>query len=126
MNAARHADLAVSRIAAAIGEPARCRDAFLPVGRAARTSTELASRGRRQAVDRQRPSESAEVGGTGQGVRAGQAPLLQFGRPGVARALEGLSVLAGGPPRFVPAADALAAAPHLLRPHGGNARRGAA
>jgi DNA-binding transcriptional ArsR family regulator len=96
-------DLAVSRIAAAIGEPARARILYSLLDNRARTSTELA------AIAEISPSTASahlsrlsferlikvHVQGRHKYYRLEGSP--------VARVLEGLSVLAGGArPRFVP------------------------
>ena len=96
-------DAAVSRIAAAIGEPARARILYCLMDGRARTSTELAI--------------VAEVGTSTASVHLNRlkterlVKVLVQGKhryyslegPNVASALEGLSVLAGGSPdRFVP------------------------
>ena len=87
---------AVSRIAAAIGEPARARMLYCLMDGQARTSTELAVGGGREPVDRERPPESAEGAAPGEGARPGEASLLQPGGTRGGPALEALSVLAGG------------------------------
>jgi|ERR1039457_5239757 DNA-binding transcriptional ArsR family regulator len=103
MNVHPDADAAVSRIAAAIGEPARVRMLYCLMDGRARTSTELAI--------------VAEVGTSTASVHLNRlkterlVKVLVQGKhryyslegPNVASALEGLSVLAGGSPdRFVP------------------------
>ena len=104
MNAVRHVDAVVSTIAAAIGEPARARILYCLVDGRARTSTEL--------------SVVAEVSPSTTSVHLhrlkaaqlvavlvqGKHRFYRLAGPDVARALEGLSVLAGTPRKtFVPA-----------------------
>ena len=92
-----HADVAVSRIAAAIGEPARARMLYCLADGRARTSTELGVVGRREPLDRERPPQSPQDRAAGHRLRAGQTPLLQPERRRASpRALEALSVVAGG------------------------------
>lgn len=103
-------DRAVARIAAAIGEPARARILFCLMDRRARTSTELA------VVAEVAPSTaSAHLARL---HRAGLVTIVTQGRhryytlrgPEVARALEGLSALAGRTnAKFLPKT------PHRLR-----------
>jgi DNA-binding transcriptional ArsR family regulator len=103
MNAEQHADTRVSRIAAAIGEPARARILYCLLDGHARTSTEL-----------------AVVAGVGPSTASAHLNRLKAERlvkvfvqgkhryyslegPNVASVLEGLSVLAGGVrDKFVP------------------------
>jgi DNA-binding transcriptional ArsR family regulator len=96
MDVEPYADAAVSRIAAAIGEPARARMLFCLMDGHARTSTEL--------------SVVADVGPSTGSVHLhrlkiahlvkvlvrGKHRFYSLGAPDVASALEGLSVLAGG------------------------------
>ncbi len=96
MNVKSHADAAVSKIAAAIGEPARARMLYCLMDGHARTSTEL--------------SVVAEVSPSTASVHLGKLKAANLVRvlvqgkhrffsldgPDVASALEGLSVLAGG------------------------------
>jgi DNA-binding transcriptional ArsR family regulator len=96
MNVEHHADLAVSRIAAAIGEPARVRILYCLLDGHARTSTELA------VVAGVSPSTASvhlhrlhsehliKV------LVQGKHRYYSLEGPNVAGALEGLSVLAGG------------------------------
>jgi DNA-binding transcriptional ArsR family regulator len=103
MNAVNHPDLAVSRIAAAIGEPARVRMLYCLLDGHARTSTELAAVG-----DVSPSTASAHL------KRLTKERLIKVFIQGkhryyslegheVASALEGLSVLVGGNLRtFVP------------------------
>jgi DNA-binding transcriptional ArsR family regulator len=98
-----HADLAVSRIAAAIGEPARVRILYCLLDGHARTSTELA------VVAEVSPSTaSAHLNRltTERLVKVlvqGKHRYHSLASPDVASALEGLSALAGGAcDKFVP------------------------
>ena len=103
MNVKNHADAAISRIAAAIGEPARARMLYCLMDGHARTATEL--------------SVVAEVSPSTASVHLnrlkierlvkvqvqGKHRFYSLGGPDVASALEGLSVLAGGlRHKFVP------------------------
>src|SRR3984885_7628817 len=96
-------DAAVSRIAAAIGEPARARMLYCLVDGRARTSTELAmvadvspSTGSVH-LNRLRAERLVKV------AVQGKHRYYSLEGPNVANALEGLSVLAGGSrTRFVP------------------------
>jgi DNA-binding transcriptional ArsR family regulator len=103
MNVERHADAAVSRIAAAIGEPARARILYCLVDGHARTSTELS------VVAEVSPSTTSvhlHRLTTARLVKVlvqGKHRFYSLEGPDVANALEGLSVLAGGRrDRFVP------------------------
>ena len=96
-------DLAVSRIASAIGEPARARILYSLMDGHARTSTELAIVARvspsTASVHLTRLKDSHLVKVSVQGKHR----YYSLEGPGVARALEGLSVLAGAPRvKFVP------------------------
>lgn len=97
MDVESHADLAVSRIAAAIGEPARVRMLYCLVDGHARTSTELA------VVAEVSPSTASVHLNrlrTEHLVRVhvqGKHRYYSLEGPHVARALEGLSILAGRP-----------------------------
>lgn len=103
MNVEHSADLAVSSIAAAIGEPARARILYCLLDGHARTSTELAV-----VADVGASTASAHL----KRLKAerlvrmyvqGKHRYYNLEGPNVARALEGLSVLAGGAPeKFVP------------------------
>jgi len=103
MNVEDHADVAVSRIAAAIGEPARARMLFSLVDGHARTSTELAI-----VADVSPSTASVHLNR----LRAehlvkvhvqGKHHYYSLEGPNVASALEGLSVLAGrSREKFVP------------------------
>jgi DNA-binding transcriptional ArsR family regulator/DNA-binding PadR family transcriptional regulator len=96
MNAENYSDLAVSEIAAAIGEPARVRMLYSLLDGHARTSTELAI------VAEVSPSTaSAHLNRLKQEklVRVlvqGKHRYYSLGGTSVARALESLSILAGG------------------------------
>jgi DNA-binding transcriptional ArsR family regulator len=95
MNVDHHADLAAARIAAAIGEPARARMLYSLLDGRIRTSTELAviaevSPSTASAhLSRLKSDQLVKV------VVQGKQRLYSLKGPGVARALEGLSVLAG-------------------------------
>jgi DNA-binding transcriptional ArsR family regulator len=96
-------DLAVSRIASAIGEPARARILYSLMDGHARTSTELAIVARvspsTASVHLTRLKDSHLIKVSVQGKHR----YYSLEGPGVARALEGLSVLAGAPRnKFVP------------------------
>src|ERR1700683_1310646 len=103
MNVEEQADLAVSRIAAAIGEPARARMLYCLVDGHARTSTELAmladvspSTGSVH-LNRLKAERLVKVS------VQGKHRYYSLEGPNVAKALEGLSVLAGGfRGKFVP------------------------
>jgi DNA-binding transcriptional ArsR family regulator len=103
MNVDDQTDLAVSRIAAAIGEPARARMLYCLVDGHARTSTELAM------VADVSPSTGSVHLNRLKAERLvkvsiqGKHRYYSLEGPNVANALEGLSVLAGGfRDRFVP------------------------
>jgi DNA-binding transcriptional ArsR family regulator len=95
MDVAQYADDAVSRIAAAIGEPARARMLFCLVDGRARTSTELAVVANVSPstasvhLHRLRAAHLVNV------VVQGKHRYYSLEGPHVARALEGLSVIAG-------------------------------
>jgi DNA-binding transcriptional ArsR family regulator len=103
MDVMDHADLAVSRIAAAIGEPARARMLFCLMDGRARTSTELAA-----VADVTPSTASAHLNRLKaerlvRVVVQGKHRYYSLEGPNVASALEGLSVLAGSVrARFVP------------------------
>ncbi len=103
MNVERHPDEAVSRIAAAIGEPARARMLYCLADGHARTSTELAIVG---GVSPSTASVHLNRLKTERLVRVavqGKHRYYCLEGPNVASALEGLSVLAGGRRgKFVP------------------------
>jgi DNA-binding transcriptional ArsR family regulator len=103
MNVTEHVDVAVSRIAAAIGEPARARMLYCLVDGRARTSTELAM------VAEVSPSTASVHLNRLKTERLvkvfvqGKHRYYSLEEPHVASALEGLSVLAGGARgQFVP------------------------
>jgi DNA-binding transcriptional ArsR family regulator len=103
MDALTQADDAVSRIAAAIGEPARARILYCLVDGHARTSTELSVVAEVSPsttsvhLDRLKAAHLVNV------MVKGKHHFYSLAGPDVARALEGLSVLAGGrPDKFVP------------------------
>ena len=96
MNVEHPADAGVSRIAAAIGEPARARILYCLMDGHARTSTELAvvaevSPSTASAhLNRLKAEHLVRV------LVQGKHRFYSLKGPGVARVLEGLSVLAGG------------------------------
>ncbi len=96
MNAEDHADVAVYTIAAAIGEPARARILYSLVDGHARTSTELSvvadvsPSTTSVHLDRLKTAHLVNV------LVQGKHRFYSLAGPDVARALEGLSVLAGG------------------------------
>lgn len=96
------ADAGVCRIAGAIGEPARARMLYCLLDGRARTSTELAvvagvSPSTASAhLNRLRAERLVRV------AVQGKHRYYSLEGPNVASALEGLSVLAGGSPQFVP------------------------
>jgi DNA-binding transcriptional ArsR family regulator len=103
MNVEEHADLAVCRIAAAIGEPARARILFCLMDGHARTSTELA------VVANVSPSTTSvhlhrlKTAHLVKVLVQGKHRFYSLEGPDVAGTLEGLSVLAGGSrDKFVP------------------------
>lgn len=95
MNVGRDADDAVSRIAAAIGERARARMLYTLLDGHARTSTELAAMAEVSPstasvhLSRLKAEHLVKV------LVQGKHHYFSLGGPQVARALEGLSVLAG-------------------------------
>lgn len=97
MNVTRDTDAAVSRIAAAIGEPARARMLYCLMDGHARTSTELA------VVAEVSPSTASvhlnrlKTEHLVNVLVQGKHRFYSLEGPAVARALEGLSVLAGVP-----------------------------
>ncbi len=103
MNVERRADAAVSRIAAAIGEPARARILYCLMDGHARTSTELA-----MVADVSPSTASVHLNRLKTEhllsvFVQGKHRYYSLEGPNVANALEGLSVLAGGArARFVP------------------------
>jgi DNA-binding transcriptional ArsR family regulator len=103
MNVGHHADAAISRIAAAIGEPARARILYCLMDGHARTSTELS------VVAEVSPSTASvhlnrlKIARLVKVVIQGKHRFYSLEGPNVANALEGLSVLAGGArDKFVP------------------------
>jgi len=103
MNVARDTDAAVSRIAAAIGEPARARMLYCLMDGHARTSTELA------VVAEVSPSTASvhlnrlKTEHLVNVLVQGKHRYYSLEGPNVASALEGLSVIAGGSHyKFVP------------------------
>src|SRR4030095_6644731 len=105
MSVEHHTDAAVSRIAAAIGEPARARMLYCLMDGHARTSTELA------VVAEVSPSTASahlsrlKIERLVKVLVQGKHRFYSLEGPNVASALEGLSVLAGGPcDKFVPSA----------------------
>jgi DNA-binding transcriptional ArsR family regulator len=98
-----HAEAAISRIAAAIGEPARARMLYCLMDGHARTSTELS------VVAEVTPSTASvhlnrlKIAHLVKVLVQGKHRFYSLEGPNVARALEGLSVLAGGSrDKFVP------------------------
>jgi DNA-binding transcriptional ArsR family regulator len=103
MNVGNNPDDAVSRIAAAIGEPARARILYSLVDGQTRTSTELSVVAEVSPsttsvhLDRLKAANLVNV------AVKGKHRLYSLAGPDVARALEGLSILAGRPGKqFVP------------------------
>jgi DNA-binding transcriptional ArsR family regulator len=102
MNVELDADATVSRIAAAIGEPARARILYCLVDGHARTSTELSVVAQVSAstasvhLNRLKTAHLVKV------QARGKHRFYSLGGPDVASALEGLSVLAGARDKFVP------------------------
>jgi DNA-binding transcriptional ArsR family regulator len=103
MIAEDHADIAVSRIAAAIGEPARVRMLYCLLDGRARTSTELAI------VAGVSPSTASvhlnrlKIERLVRVLDQGKHRYYSLEGPNVASALEGLSVLAGeSPQQWIP------------------------
>jgi DNA-binding transcriptional ArsR family regulator len=103
MNVEHHPDAAISRIAAAIGEPARARILYCLMDGHARTSTELS------VVAGVSPSTASvhlnrlKTEHLVKLLVQGKHRFYSLGGPEVASALEGLSVLAGGSrEKFVP------------------------
>ena len=103
MDAEHHTDAAVSRVAAAIGEPARTRMLYCLLDGRARTSTELAIVAGVNPptasvhLTRLKTAHLVKV------IAQGKHRYYSLGGPNVARMLEGLSVFAGGSrSEFVP------------------------
>ncbi len=96
MNVIDDVDLVVSRIASAIGEPARARILYSLMDGHARTSTELAVAARvtpstaSAHLNRLKSEQLVKV------AKQGKHRYYTLPGPGVANVLEGLSVLAGG------------------------------
>lgn len=96
MNAERHVDVTVPAIAAAIGERARSRILYCLADGRARTSTELSVVANVSPsttsvhLDRLRAAQLVKM------LAQGKHHLYSLAGPDVARALEGLSILAGG------------------------------
>lgn len=105
MNVAPTPEIAVAGVAAAIGEPARARMLFCLMDGHARTSTELAI-----VAEVTPPTASAHLHRLRAGhlvavAAQGKHRYYRLAGPEVARALESLSVVAGGPRRpFAPTA----------------------
>lgn len=102
MDVGAHADSAVAAIAAAIGEPARTRMLYCLMEGHARTSTELAIVGGVAPSTASAHLDRLQAEGLVRVFVQGRHRYYSLAGPAVARALEGLSVLAGGQ-RFVPA-----------------------
>ncbi len=105
MDVVEHAEIGVSRIAAAIGEAARARILFCLMDGHARTSTELS------VVAEVSPSTASvhlqrlKTAHLVKVLVQGKHRFYSLGGPDVANALEGLTVLAGGSrDKFVPTA----------------------
>ena len=121
MRAAPHIDIGAAGVAATIGEPARARMLYRLLDGHARTSTELAAVGEVSAstasVHLAKMTRQRLVTVLSQGKHR----YYSLAGPSVARALEALTVVAGGAPgAFTPSTPAaFAPRAHLLRPHGG-------
>src|SRR6202040_3227609 len=96
MNADQHADAAVSRIAAAIGEPARARMLYSLVDGRARTSTELAMLAEVTPSTASVHLHRLEMQRLVKVFAQGKHRYYSLEGANVAAALEALSVLAGG------------------------------
>jgi DNA-binding transcriptional ArsR family regulator len=96
MDVEEPADLAVARIAAAIGEPARARMLFCLMDGHARTSTELAMAAEVTASTASAHLNRLKAESLVKAQVQGKYRYYSLDGPHVARALEGLSVLAGG------------------------------
>lgn len=96
MHADKSAEDAVSRIAAAIGEPARARILYSLVDGHARTSTELSIVGEISPSTTSVHLEKLKNADLVKVRLQGKHRFYSLAGPDVARALEGLSVLAGG------------------------------
>jgi DNA-binding transcriptional ArsR family regulator len=96
-------DVAISRIAAAIGEPARSRMLYCLMDGHARTSTELAIVGGVSPSTASVHLNRLKIENLVKVLVQGKHRYYSLGGPQVAAALEGLSVLAGGSrDKFVP------------------------
>jgi DNA-binding transcriptional ArsR family regulator len=103
MNVERHAEVAISRIAAAIGEPARARILYCLMDGRARTSTELAVVGEVSPSTASVHLNRLKIAHLVKVLVQGRHRFYSLEGPDVADALEGLSVLAGGSrDKFVP------------------------
>jgi len=103
MNVSDDPDAAVSRIAAAIGEPARARMLYTLVDGQARTSTELAMAAEVSPSTASAHLNRLKVENLVKVLVQGKHRYYSLQGPNVARMLEGLSVLAGGSRRkFIP------------------------
>src|SRR5581483_10759335 len=103
MNAEQGADLAASRIALAIGEPARARMLYSLVDNRARTSTELAILAEVSPSTASVHLHRLKVERLVKVTVQGKHRYYSLGGQEVARVLEGMSVLAGGRgDKFVP------------------------
>jgi len=127
MNVEHHADAAISRIAAAIGEPARARILYRLMDGHARTSTELS------VVAEVSPSTASAhlnrlmIAHLVKVLVQGKHRFYSLEGPDVASALEGLSVLAGGSrDKFVPSTPSRLRAARTCYDHGGHSGRIAA
>jgi DNA-binding transcriptional ArsR family regulator len=103
MNVGEHVDAAVARIASAIGEPARARMLYCLVDGRARTSTELAMLADVSPSTASLHLKRLKADRLVKVLAQGKHRYHSLEGPNVARALEGLSVLAGGSgSKFVP------------------------
>lgn len=96
MDVEQHNDLAVSRIAAAIGEPARARMLCALLDHRARTSTELAMIGGVNPSTASAHLSRLKAERLVRVLAQGKHRYYSLDGADVARALEGLSVIAGG------------------------------
>jgi DNA-binding transcriptional ArsR family regulator len=100
---AEHADSGAARIAAAIGEPARARMLYCLMDNHARTATELAVEAEVSPSTASVHLNRLKAEGLVRVLVQGKHRYYSLQGHDVARVLEGLSVLAGGPRReFVP------------------------
>jgi DNA-binding transcriptional ArsR family regulator len=103
MDVEHHADAAISRIAAAIGEPARARILYCLMDGHARTSTELSVAAEVSPSTASAHLNRLKIAHLVKVLVQGKHRFYSLEGPGVASALEGLSVLAGGGrDKFVP------------------------